>query len=157
VKNDYFQWQKIDDIQKATMNLLILVFFDVVSLVISVIVTQAVCKINMFQVYLFVMKQFGLVFAIHQTYLLDYQFCIVEGDKGLKAQVPYLTVQLPAPSTSPSSWTGCSTGSAGTTSQAWPPATSRTWPPATCLRHMDSTGMLPPKAPPPSRAGAATV
>ena len=33
---------------------------------------------HIFQVWLHVTKEFGLVFAIHQTYLLDYQFCIVE-------------------------------------------------------------------------------
>ena len=33
---------------------------------------------HLFQVWLHVIKEFGLVFAIHQTYLLDYQFCIVE-------------------------------------------------------------------------------
>ena len=33
---------------------------------------------NLLQVWLHVIKEFGLVFAIHQTYLLDYQFCIVE-------------------------------------------------------------------------------
>ena len=33
---------------------------------------------HLIQVWLHVIKEFGLVFAIHQTYLLDYQFCIVE-------------------------------------------------------------------------------
>ena len=30
------------------------------------------------QVWLYVVKEFGLVFAVHQTFLLDHQFCMVE-------------------------------------------------------------------------------
>jgi len=78
VKSDYFQWQKIDDFGKAAGNLLMLVFFDVCSSVFTCLIGYGICKINLIQVWLHVIKEFGLVFAIHQTYLLDYQFCIVE-------------------------------------------------------------------------------
>ena len=91
MKSDYFQWKKIDDFSKAAVNLLTLVFFDVLSSIFTCLVAFFICKINLiqviclmlevhqiFQVWLHVIKEFGLVFAIHQTYLLDYQFCIVE-------------------------------------------------------------------------------
>ena len=45
-------------------------------------ISRSICQTMMctilLQVWLHVIKEFGLVFAIHQTYLLDYQFCIVE-------------------------------------------------------------------------------
>merc|ERR1711971_1445766 len=78
VKSDYFQWKKIDDFSKAAVNLLTLVFFDLLSSIFICLVAFFICRINLIQVWLHVIKEFGLVFAIHQTYLLDYQFCIVE-------------------------------------------------------------------------------
>ena len=70
---------------------------------------------HIFQVWLHVTKEFGLVFAIHQTYLLDYQFCIVESRLD-QLNLPLKNIfQLLALSTSPSSLTGGLIGRLGST------------------------------------------
>ena len=51
VKSDYFQWQKIDDFSKAAINLLTLVFFDVLSSIFTCLVAFFICRINLIQVF----------------------------------------------------------------------------------------------------------
>ena len=50
VKSDYFQWQKIDDFGRAVFNLLIFVFFDIFSAVITCLVVNFTCRINLLKV-----------------------------------------------------------------------------------------------------------
>ena len=50
VKSDYFQWQKIDDFNKAAGNLLFLVFCDVLSSIFTCLVAYFICRINLIQV-----------------------------------------------------------------------------------------------------------
>lgn len=50
MKSDYFQWKKIDDFSKAAVNLLTLVFFDVLSSIFTCLVAFFICRINLIQV-----------------------------------------------------------------------------------------------------------
>ena len=77
VKNGYWQYQSVDDLWVTINNLLFLVFFDFVSLVIAAIFLFVSSSINLFHVYLHLMKEYGVVFAIHQAYLLEYLFCTI--------------------------------------------------------------------------------
>jgi len=78
VKSDYFQWQKIDDFGRAVFNLLIFVFFDIFSSIITCLVVNFTCRVNLLKVWVHVLKEFGMVLAIHQAYMLDTAFCQVE-------------------------------------------------------------------------------
>ena len=43
------------------------------------------------QVWLYVVKEFGLVFAVHQTFLLDHQFCMVESKHSTFKAIVFLS------------------------------------------------------------------
>ena len=50
VKSDYFQWQKIDNFERAVFNLLFFVFFDIFSLSITCLIVNFACQINLLKV-----------------------------------------------------------------------------------------------------------
>ena len=77
VKNGYWQYQAVDDLWGTVSNLLFLVTFDFISLVIAGIFLFISSNINLFHVYLHLMKEYGVVFSIHQAYLLEYLFCTI--------------------------------------------------------------------------------
>ena len=77
VKNGYWQYQAVDDLWGTVSNLLFLVTFDFISLVIAGIFLFISSNINLFHVYLHLMKEDGVVFSIHQAYLLEYLFCTI--------------------------------------------------------------------------------
>ena len=93
VSSKRLHWQKIHDLGSAAWNLLLLVFFNVRAFVFTCIVGLGLqdqshpgvafktwkWERNLsFSGSLYVVKEFGLVFAVHQTFLLDHQFCMVE-------------------------------------------------------------------------------
>ena len=78
VKNAYFQWQSIDNIHVAAYNLMRMLLIDTCGSVFTIIIIVFMCRINLLQILLHSLKEFGFIFAVHQAYLLDYQFCIVE-------------------------------------------------------------------------------
>ena len=77
VKNSYWQYHANDNIDTSTANLMFLVLIDALSLVATTSALWFSCKINLFKVYLFLQKEFGLIMAIQQAYLLDYLFCTI--------------------------------------------------------------------------------
>jgi hypothetical protein len=77
VKNGYWQYNSVDDLWGTISNLLFLVAFDCVSLAIAGTFLFFSSGINLFHVYLHLMKEYGVVFSIHQAYLLEYLFCTI--------------------------------------------------------------------------------
>ena len=77
VKNGYWQFQKVDDIYIPIRNLLFLVTVDAVSFFLVAVFLFFTCKINLFQVFAYMMSEYGMTFAIHIAYLLEHHFCAV--------------------------------------------------------------------------------
>ena len=77
VKNGYWQYVSVDDVEGAINNLLFLVFCDCVSLILAAIFLFFASNINLFHVYLHLNKEYGIVFSVNQTYLLEHLFCFV--------------------------------------------------------------------------------
>ena len=77
VKNGYWQYKSVDDIWATISKLLFLVFFDSISLTLAGIFLFCTTNINLFHVYLHLMKEYGVVFSVHQAYLLEYLFCTI--------------------------------------------------------------------------------
>ena len=79
------------DLSAAVRNLLILVIFDTVALVLSGLFLYRSSNINIYQVkfsfspwpkrcvqvYLHLMKEYGLVLGCHQAWLFEYLFCTI--------------------------------------------------------------------------------
>ena len=79
------------DLSAAVSNLLILVIFDTVALVLSGLFLYRLSNINVYQVkslfelhpqscvqvYLHLMKEYGLVLGCHQAWLFEYLFCTI--------------------------------------------------------------------------------
>ena len=77
VKNGYWQYQSVEDLWSTISNLLFLVVFDCISLTLAGIFLFFSSGINLLHVYLHLMKEYGVVFSIHQAYLLEYLFCTI--------------------------------------------------------------------------------
>ena len=77
VKNSYWQYQAVENLERAISNLLLLVSIDLLSLVISLFLLWKFCKINILKVYIYLQKQYGYAFAMQQAYLIDYLFCTI--------------------------------------------------------------------------------
>ena len=77
IKNNYWQYQAVEDFSAAVQNLLFLLTFDILSLALSALFLFFCSGINLFHIYLHLMKEYGLIFSIHQAYLLEYLFCTI--------------------------------------------------------------------------------
>ena len=77
IKNDYWQYVRVDDLYILMRNLLILVGVDLISLVGVFFILIRTVNINLFHVYIYLMKEYGLIFSIHLAYLLDQLFCMI--------------------------------------------------------------------------------
>ena len=77
VRNSYWQYQEVTDVWIACCNLFLLLFIDSLSFVVSFMMLYFVSKINLIKVLLFLLSEYGLVFAIHQAFLLEYLFCTI--------------------------------------------------------------------------------
>ena len=77
LRNSFWQYTATDELKTAVGNLLLIICSDLFSLIFCGIFLYFCCKINLFHVYLHLMKHFGLLFSIHQAYLLGYIFCFI--------------------------------------------------------------------------------
>ena len=77
VKNDYWQFQKVDDIMIPINNLLFLVIVDTISFIVVLIFLFLTCKINLLQVFVYMMNEYGMTFTAHIAYFLEMHFCAV--------------------------------------------------------------------------------
>ena len=65
VKNDYWQYQKVDDIKKYLAGALKMTLIDALSGVISLILLRVFCNINGFILYIKVFRKYGLLLAFN--------------------------------------------------------------------------------------------
>jgi len=77
VRNSYWLYKEVDDIVEGAVKLLVLVAFDCCTLTVTVI-TMACNKINLWKVFLHLMKEYGLAFAAQQAYIIATCFCTVQ-------------------------------------------------------------------------------
>ena len=77
IKNGYFHYTKIDDLRKPIENLLLLVTVDVLLLIVAFTLILKMAKINLFHVFVHLMKHYGLTFSIQIAFILEHLFCII--------------------------------------------------------------------------------
>ena len=77
IKNSYWQYQEVGDMWHSFCNLAILICIDSLSFVMSFIMLYFVSDINLLKVLLHLQTEYGLVFTIHQAFLLEYLFCTI--------------------------------------------------------------------------------
>ena len=77
IKNSYWQYQEVRDMWNSSCNLILLISIDSLSFIMSFVMLYFVSSINLFKVLLHLQTEYGLVFAIHQAFLLEYLFCTI--------------------------------------------------------------------------------
>ena len=77
IKNSYWQFHQLSNIEISFINLLLLIAIDSVYFSVSFIVLYYVSNINIFKVLLYLLDEYGIIFAIHQAFLLEYLFCTI--------------------------------------------------------------------------------
>ena len=83
VKNGYWQFKATDNIMGSINNLLIFVIVDGAVLILVSIFLYCGCNINVFHVYIHLMKEYGQIFSIHIAYLMAQLFCDISVACGL--------------------------------------------------------------------------
>ena len=77
VKNGFWQYKSVEDPMNPIQNLLILVIFDSIMFLGVTVILYFCYHVNLFYVYIFIMKEYGPIFSIHIAYLMDQLFCMV--------------------------------------------------------------------------------
>ena len=77
IKNSYWQYEEVRDMWSSCCNLFLLLFIDSLSFIVSFLMLYFVSNINLFKVLLHLLTEYGMVFAIHQAFLLEYLFCTI--------------------------------------------------------------------------------
>ena len=77
VKNGYWQFSAVNNLWGPTKNLLILVTVDSISFTLVTIFLYCAVNINLFNVFIHLMKEYGKIFSIHIAYLMDQLFCMI--------------------------------------------------------------------------------
>ena len=77
VKNGYWQYKAVDDPISPLQNLLLLVSVDSVMLVGISIILYCFYNVNLFYVYIFILKEYGPTFCIHISVMMHTLFCAI--------------------------------------------------------------------------------
>ena len=77
IKNDYWHFKPLVDHWPTTMSLLLLTAFQIVSFFLAGVFLYCSVQLNLFFVFLHVMKEYGLILSIHQAFLLEHLFCMI--------------------------------------------------------------------------------
>ena len=70
IKNSYWQYSAINNMENTLQWLAIFFFVDLMSLVISAVLLFVVCRINLVKIYFQIQKEAWHILALHQAYLL---------------------------------------------------------------------------------------
>ena len=77
IKNGYWQYKAVDDLMGPIQNLLFLACVDSVLLVGIAIILYYCCNVNLFYVYIFILKEYGPTLSIHIAALMHHLFCTI--------------------------------------------------------------------------------
>ena len=69
VQNDYWQYEKTENIDELIKNISVFVLVDVLSGIVCYFLLLWICKINLIRASATLLREFGLVFTINMTYL----------------------------------------------------------------------------------------
>ena len=71
VKNDYWQYSAVSDIDDTMKWISIMFGIDFISTIISFLLLRIFCKINIFKIYVLLQKEMWYVLSVHQCYLVE--------------------------------------------------------------------------------------
>ena len=77
IKNDFWHFKALDDHWPTTEGLLLLTAFQTITFVLAGIFLYCSVNLNLFFVFLHIMKEYGLILSIHQAFLLEHLFCLI--------------------------------------------------------------------------------
>ena len=77
IKNGFWHFKALDDHWPTTKGLLLLTAFQFISFVCAGIFLFCSVNLNLFYVFLHIMKEYGLILSIHQAFLLEHLFCLI--------------------------------------------------------------------------------
>ena len=69
IQNDYWQYEKIENIDALVKNISLFVCVDIISGALCYLILFVSCRFNLIQIAATVLREFGLVFTINTTYL----------------------------------------------------------------------------------------
>ena len=75
VKNSYWQFKAVDDLMMPVTMLLILLAIDGSIALVSCLFLYFILNINVFNVYIFLCKEYGKIFTWQTAFILKYLFC----------------------------------------------------------------------------------
>ena len=75
VKNSYWQFKAVDDLMMPVTMLLILLAIDGSIALVSCLFMYFILNINVFNVYIFLCKEYGKIFTWQTAFILKYLFC----------------------------------------------------------------------------------
>eukprot|EP00747_Dinoflagellata_sp_TGD_P058720 gnl/TRDRNA2_/TRDRNA2_151247_c1_seq1.p1 gnl/TRDRNA2_/TRDRNA2_151247_c1~~gnl/TRDRNA2_/TRDRNA2_151247_c1_seq1.p1 ORF type:complete len:128 (-),score=8.95 gnl/TRDRNA2_/TRDRNA2_151247_c1_seq1:171-554(-) len=77
VKNSYWQFQAVDNMLEFAMMVCLLAAFDALSVLISGGLLYSCGNLNIWHVYLHIQKDFGIIMALQQAWMLEQSFCVI--------------------------------------------------------------------------------
>ena len=80
VKNDYWQYSAVSNIDDTMKWISIMFAIDFISTIISALLLRIFCKLNILKVYILLQKEMWNVLSVHQCYLVEevsYSYCLL--------------------------------------------------------------------------------
>ena len=71
IRNSYWQYSAINNMENTIKWLSIFFVVDFMSVIVSVFLLRAICKINLVKIYFQLQKETWHILALHQAYLLE--------------------------------------------------------------------------------------
>merc|ERR1711971_660771 len=76
VGNSYWHYKAVSDIERAVQNLLQFVAVDFIGIIISAAICYKVAGFNIFKTLGYLQKEYGMMLAVSQAYLIIHNFCV---------------------------------------------------------------------------------
>jgi len=70
IKNDYWQFEQVEDFAHTVGSILIFFSIDATSMVVSSVILWRFCRINLYRAFMIIQKEFGVLFAMNLATLL---------------------------------------------------------------------------------------
>ena len=71
IGNDYWQYEKVDDVEHVIENIFMFFAVDCISAVVCFLLLWGTCRINMFRAWSCLQKEFGMIFAVNMAHLVN--------------------------------------------------------------------------------------
>jgi hypothetical protein len=77
IGNDYWHYQAVEDIGSGAINIMELVLVEVFSLLVTAAASFKMARFNIFKMLGYLQKEYGMMIAISQGYLIIHNFCVI--------------------------------------------------------------------------------